>query len=154
MPSLPSSATLAALLRVAFGWLFFYAGLSHLLDPAWSAAAYLSKATSFPGVFAWLASPDVLPITNTLNAWGLLLVGISLFLGLFVRLGASAGAVLMFLYYLPILDFPFAGKNGLLVDEHVVYILGLLLLARMDAGTTFGLDRRWRERRHGRHAAS
>jgi uncharacterized membrane protein YphA (DoxX/SURF4 family) len=73
-------------------------------------------------------------------AWGLLLLGASLLVGLFVRWSAPAGAALMFLYYLPTLRFPYAGSHGLIVDEHVVYILALLLVARLDAGGAYGLD--------------
>jgi thiosulfate dehydrogenase [quinone] large subunit len=72
------------LLRIALGWLFFYAGLSKVLDPAWSAAPFLAKATTLPSLFAWLASPGILPVTNALNAWGLLLLGASLLVRLMI----------------------------------------------------------------------
>jgi thiosulfate dehydrogenase [quinone] large subunit len=137
---MPSSSTLAVLLRIAFGWLFFHAGLSKILDPAWSAAPYLAKASTFPSLFAWLASPGILPATDFLNAWGLFLIGLSLLVGLLVRWSTPAGAALMFLYYLPALRFPYAGSHSVIVDEHVVYLLALLLLARLDAGGAYGLD--------------
>ena len=33
-------------LRVVMGWLFFYAGITKVLDPAWSAAGYITNAKS------------------------------------------------------------------------------------------------------------
>lgn len=118
------------LLRVALGWLFFYAGITKVLNPAWSAAGYLNNAKSFPGFFHWLAQPDILPIVNFLNEWGLLLIGACLILGLFVRWSAWLGVLLMLLYY-SALPFPYPNANSLIVDEHIVYALALILLASL-----------------------
>lgn len=128
------------LLRVSLGWLFFYAGITKVLNSDWTAAGYLASAQTFPEFFAWLAQPDILPIINAVNKWGLTLLGISLILGLFVRASSVLGAVLMLLYYFPGLTFPFV-EHGFLVDEHVVYIFALLLLAANNAGRVVGLDR-------------
>lgn len=128
------------LLRIGLGWIFLYAGLSHLFTPGWTAAGYLSGATSFGAFYAWLASPAMLPFINFVNVWALTLLGASLILGMFVRLSSILGAALMILYYLPILHFPFVGKNALLIDEHVIYILILCLFAEQRAGRVKGLD--------------
>lgn len=141
---MPISPKWILALRLALGWIFAYAGCAKIFADQWSAAPYLSAAKTLPGVFAWLASPGMLPITNALNAWGLALIGISLLSGLLVRWSGRAGAVLMALYYLPVLDFPYIGKNALLVDEHVVYAIVLSLLVRADAGAYAGLDGHWR----------
>ncbi|MDZ4231206.1 MAG: hypothetical protein U1C52_00225, partial [Patescibacteria group bacterium] len=50
------------------------------------------------------------------------------------------GAVLMVFYYLPILDFPYAGEHSFIVDEHVVYALTLIFFAISRAGRCFGLE--------------
>lgn len=127
-------------LRIGMGWLFFYAGLSKIIDPSWSAAGYLGNALTFPGLFEWLASSGNIGWVSFLNEWGLLLVGLGLILGLFVRYASYAGMLLMFLYWLPILDFPMVG-HGVLVDDHIIYIIVLSVLIVTNAGRYFGLDK-------------
>ena len=58
------------LLRVGTGWLMFYAGITKILNPAWSAAGYLKGAKTFVGFYNWLAQPDILPVVNFINEWG------------------------------------------------------------------------------------
>lgn len=115
------------LLRVGLGWLFFYAGITKVFDPAWSAAGYLGGAQHLTSFYHWLLTPAILPIVNVLNAWGLTLLGASLILGLWVRWSTLLGAILMALYYLP-LGFPHPNLHDYLVDEHIIYILALLVL--------------------------
>lgn len=128
------------LVRLSMGWLFLYAGVTKLMNPAWSAEGYLRGAKTFPGLFAWFASSDVLPFTNFLNEWGLTLVGAALILGVFVRLASVAGVILMALYYLPILDFPYPNPHSYLVDEHVIYAFAFFVLASFRAGRVYGLE--------------
>ena len=134
-----SPKLLLFLLRVSLGWLFLYAGLTKLLDPTWTSEGYLTGAKAFTGFFSWLASPDLLPIVDFMNEWGLTLLGVSLILGLFVRLSAMLGALLMLLYYLP-LGLPFPDEHSLIVDDHIVYALTLLYFAAVRAGRTYGLE--------------
>ena len=131
------------LLRITIGWLFLNAGLNHLLDPAFSAVGYLNKAATFSALFNALASPSILPIVNFLVIWGLILLGIALILGIFVRWSGYLGAVLMFLLYLPVLNFPVVG-HGYIVDDHIIFIAGLLTLAAFKAGRVWGLAMRWK----------
>ena len=128
------------LLRIGMGWLMFYAGITKVLNPAWSAQGYLKGAKTFPGFYQWLLQPDVLPIINFINEWGLTLLGVSLILGIGVRLSSIFGAVLMLLYYFPILDFPYPNPHSYIVDEHIIYALVLLLLAGLRAGRIWGLE--------------
>lgn len=128
------------LLRVSLGVLFLYSGLSKISNPQWSAAGYLKGAETFASFYAWLMQPGLLPLVNFINEWGQLLLGVSLLLGIGVRLSSVLGAVLMMLYYFPELKFPYAGKHGFLVDEHVIYAQILLLLAVVRAGRIYGLE--------------
>ena len=128
------------LLRIAMGWLLFYAGITKVLDPAWSAAGYLRGAKTFTGFYQWLAVPANIGWVNFLNEWGLTLIGASLILGIGVRLSGVLGAAIMALYYFPVLQFPRIPPHSYLVDEHVVYALALLLLAALRAGRAFGLE--------------
>lgn len=125
--------------RVLLGWLFLYAGLAKLFTPGWSAGGMLHAAKTFSGFYAWFATPGVLPVVNFLNAWGLTILGASLILGLFVRWSAIPGMALMVLYYFLDNAFP-SVPNGFLVDQHVIFIFGLLLLFAFNAGKCWGLD--------------
>lgn len=116
-------------LRVAIGMLFLYAGITKVADPAWSAKGYLLGAQTFHGFYAWLASGSMLTIVNFLNAWGLTLLGIALMLGIMTRLSGFLGALMMLLYYFPVLKFPIIPPHAYLVDEHIIYIAALLVLA-------------------------
>lgn len=127
-------------LRLSLGTMYFYAGITKVLNPDWSAAGYLKGAKTFLWLFQWMLDPAVLPFVNFLNEWGLTLLGISLLLGCLVRYSSYAGIALMSLYYLAILDFPYPNTHAFLVDEHIIYITALLVMAAFDAGRTWGLD--------------
>ncbi|MEK7170292.1 MAG: DoxX family membrane protein [Patescibacteria group bacterium] len=128
-------------LRISLGALFFYAGITKVLDPSWSAAGYLLNAKTFSGLYAWFASPALLPFTNFVNEWGLFLIGLCLMLGICVRISGIAGAMLMLLYYFPILDGVYPNPHSFLVDEHIVYVFALLTLAAFRAGRIYGLEK-------------
>jgi thiosulfate dehydrogenase [quinone] large subunit len=126
-------------LRISLGWLFFYAGITKVLDSTWSAAGYISSAKTFPELFDFFLTPTVLPIVNLANEWGLTLIGVALILGVFTRLAAGLGILLMILYYLVVLDFPYPNAHAYIVDEHIIYIGALLVLAIFNAGRAWGL---------------
>lgn len=128
------------ILRISLGWLFFYAGITKVLNPSWSAASYLRGAKTFTVFYQWLLQPSNLPIVNFVNEWGLTLLGVSLILGIFVRLSSLLGALLMLFYYLPILNFPYPNPNSFLVDQHIIFIFILLFFAAIRAGRVFGLE--------------
>lgn len=128
------------LLRVSTGWLMFYAGITKILNPNWSAAGYLGNAKTFSGFYNWFLQPDMLPYTNFVNEWALTLLGVVLILGVFVRLGSILGAVLMLLYYFPVLQFPYIAPYSYIVDDHIIYALVLLVLASFKAGRYWGLE--------------
>lgn len=130
-----------ALLRISLGWLFFYAGITKVLNPEWSAAGYLQSAKTFSGFYAWIASPGILPITNFINEWGLTLLGALLILGLGVRWISIFGAVIMVLYYFPILEFPYPSAHAYIVDEHIVYAAALLVLSGIHSEHLFSLGK-------------
>lgn len=126
-------------LRIATGWLFFYAGYVQLITEKWSAEGYLKGAKNFQELYFWLLRPDVLPIISQVNKWALILLGVSLIAGVFVRLSSYLGIVLMFLYYF-VLPFPAQSTHGLVVDEHIIYIGVLGVLAALRAGRFLGMD--------------
>ena len=126
-------------LRLSVGWMFFYAGITKVVNPEWSAAGYLSGAKMFVGFYNWLLSPSILPTVNLVNEWGLTLLSISLILGIGVRLSSVLGALLMLLYYVP-LGFPYPNPHSYIVDEHIIYLAILLFFATIRAGRVWGLE--------------
>lgn len=129
------------ILRVVMGWMYLYAGITHILDKQFSAAKYVGGAKSFVGLYQWFLSPQVLPVVDFMVKWGLTLLGASLILGLFLRLSSYLGMLLMFLFYLPLLSFPMVGNSSYLVNQHIIYMAGLLVLASFRAGHVWGLDK-------------
>jgi len=96
-------------IRILVGWHLLYEGLAKLFNPNWSAAPLLLESTwIFSDFFKSLAlNPNLMSIVNFLNTWGLILIGLGLFLGLFTRISAISGALLLILYYL--VQPPFVG---------------------------------------------
>lgn len=128
------------LLRVSLGWLFFYAGITKVLNSEWTSAGYLKGAKTFSVFYSWLSQPGIVSVVDFLNEWGLTLVGLSLILGFLVRVSSWGGFLLMILYYLPILDFPYPNTHSFIVDEHVIYGIIFLFFIAFRAGRTWGLD--------------
>jgi thiosulfate dehydrogenase [quinone] large subunit len=126
-------------LRLALGWLYFYAGITKVLNPSWSAKGYLMIAKNFVSFYSWLSNPQILPVVNFLNEWGLTLLGLSLIFGVFVRLSSFLGLVLMLLYYF-VLPFPKPNPNVFIIDEHLIYAFILILFATIKAGRFYGFD--------------
>jgi thiosulfate dehydrogenase [quinone] large subunit len=126
-------------LRLVLGWIYFYAGITKVLNPSWSAKGYLMSAKNFVSFYSWFSNPQILPIVNFLNAWGLTLLGLSLILGIFVRLGSFLGIILMLLYYF-VLPFPKPNPNSFIVDDHIIYVFILILFIAVKAGRFYGLD--------------
>lgn len=122
------------------GWMYFYAGITKVIDPNFSAAGYLQGAKTFAGFYQWLLNPGVLPVVNFVNEWGLTLLGLSLILGIGVRLSSILGVILMLLYYFPILSFPYPNTHSYIVDEHIIYAAALFFFASMRAGRAWGLE--------------
>ncbi len=127
-------------LRVSVGWYMFYAGITKVIDPTWSAEGYLKSAKSFVWLYELFLHPTILPIVNVLNAWGLTLLGVSLIMGLFVKWSTIPGATLMLLYYGAALDFPYPDSHSYIVDQHIIYACVLLLFYIFRVGEMWGLD--------------
>ena len=121
---------LLAVIRIAMGWVMFYAGVTKVMDPGWTSAGYLKNAKTFNGFFQSLTDPSVLPFVDFVNEWGLTLLGVSLILGIGVKLSGKLGAALMLLYYFPVLEFPhIPGAHAYIIDDHLIYALALWFLS-------------------------
>ena len=93
--------TVITIIRAAIGWHFLFEGLSKLLMDNWSSQSYLANASGFlSGFYHWLAAGEAMvKVVDIFNVYGLILIGLALFLGIFIRLASSAGILLLVLYY-------------------------------------------------------
>jgi len=83
---------------------------------------------------------------------GLLLIGLSLILGLFTRIGAGAALVflsLFYLLYLPLSGIPQPGNEGtyLVVNKTLIEAAAALVVLVFDTGAIAGLDLLLRRRK-------
>lgn len=132
---------LVFVLRMLMAWTFLYAASHQVFVPGWSVAGFLKSTKTFHDIFAVFTTPAVAPIVTYLVEYGHLLIGLSLLVGLMVRVSASFGILLMLVYWMAHMDFPYIeNKNNLLVDHHIVYATVLFYLIVKRAGRVWGLD--------------
>jgi uncharacterized membrane protein YphA (DoxX/SURF4 family) len=133
--------------RVAVGWHFLYEGFSKLFIPGWTAQPFLAGSNSFiAGFYHWLAdSSAIMSIVDILNISGLILIGLGLFLGVFIRAASMAGIFLLALYYFA---YPPFGVSLMMQPEGALYIVNknfieaaILLVFVFIGNKGLGLDR-------------
>jgi uncharacterized membrane protein YphA (DoxX/SURF4 family) len=133
-------------LRILIGWHFLYEGISKAF-----ATNLLESHWLFSEVFHWMATtPAVLKIVDLLNIWGLIFIGLGLFFGIFTRLASTAGALVLFLYYLA--NPPFIGfiseTTGegyyFIVNKNFIEMAILVLFAVLPQHVFYSLDRLYR----------
>ena len=137
------------LLRMAIGWHFLYEGLVKISAEKWSAYNFLANTSGFiSGFYHWLsASPQLMKAVDFLNIYGLIIIGLGLFLGLFVRYAAISGALLLTLYYFAYPPFGgslFSSGEGhlFIVDKLFIEAIALVFLVfAKEIG--YGLEQAW-----------
>ena len=121
-------------LRVAIGWHFLYEGLIKLFAEEWTSEAYLIGTNGFfSGFYHWLTyEPLRLQVVDMLNVWGLIFIGLALFVGLLTRWASLAGVFLLTLYYFayPPFGISLISSDGTLfiVDKLFIEASALLFL--------------------------
>ena len=125
---------LILVLRLALGWLFIQSAYTKLSATAgWSASGYLSQSVGpLSGWFHGLAGNGTL---DGVVMIGELLIGIALVLGAATRFTALAGSAMMLLFYAAKLP-----PAGTWVNQQLIYLVVLNVLAAAKAGTFYGLD--------------
>lgn len=144
---------LVAIIRIALGWIFFWAFLDKLFglgfttgaDKSWLAgssptAGFLSFGTSgpFAELFQSLAG---MVWVDWLFMLGLCLIGCALMLGIGMRIAAVSGSVMLLLMYTAAFMPP---EHNPLIDDHIMYTLILLTLPHLSAGDYWGLGKKWK----------
>src|SRR3989338_5201147 len=139
-----------ALLRISLGFIFLWAfldklfgfGFSTLPENSWlnGGSPTLGFLSSVKGPFASIYNAIAgNPVTDILFMLGLFLVGLSLMLGILTRIASYSGILMTFLIWtasLPIKSNPF-------LDQHIIYILVLLLLGSTNSGNVLGFGKPW-----------
>ena len=161
----PRGAIFWGLLRLAMGWIFFWAFLDKLLalgfatgrDPetgvvdrfgptAWIEGASptegflsfgLNTKEPFLGFYSDLAGQGWVDWIYMIS---MAAIGVALLLGIFTTLAALGGAVWMVLFYTASAIWP---ENNPFLDDHVVEFIVLLGIAYVGAGRYLGLGRWW-----------
>lgn len=133
-----SHSFLMSALRLSMGFIFFWAfldktfgfGFATSQSNAWinggsPTTGFLTNAVQgpFASFFSGLAGQFWV---DWLFMLGLLFVGVTLIINRYVKWGSLAGAVMLLLMYLALL-WP---ENNPLIDDHIVYALLLLYIAR------------------------
>jgi thiosulfate dehydrogenase [quinone] large subunit len=153
-------------LRTLIGWHFLYEAYYKLNLPgwrsgsgpiaAWTSAAYLKGAT---GPAAWLFHKLVnagwTPWIDRAVKITLLLIGLSLILGLFTKVGTWAAFALLSLFYvlyIPTTGMPQPNNEGtyLIVNKTLIEAAAVLVLIAFDTGKLAGLDLFLRNRKRSR----
>lgn len=139
------------LTRLAMGWTFLWPfldktfGLGH--ETA-SADAWINGGSPTSG---FLGHATKGPFADTYqsfagHSWadwlfmlGLLGIGAALILGVATRAAVAAGSVLLILMWAAVLP----PENNIFLDDHLIYVLVLVVLALTGAGRTLGLGAVW-----------
>lgn len=137
------------ILRVAIGWHFLYEGITKLINPNWSSLGYMMDSKGlFEGLFLSMAgNATVLNVMDFLNVWGLILVGAGLIVGLFTRVAAISGIVLLAFYYLShpaIIGVTYAIPSEgsyLWVNKNLIELLTLWVIVLFPTWKVVGMDR-------------
>jgi len=144
-----AQASALVFLRLAIGWHFLYEGGVKVLNPNWTSKAYLLDSGGFmKGFFELIANnPLYLNITDTANAWGLTLIGLSLISGVFTRYSSISAIVLLSLYYLshpafPGIEYYFPSDGSyFIINKTLVEIFALFVLFAFPTSLVFGILR-------------
>ncbi len=137
------------ILRITVGWHFLYEGGVKILNPQWTARSYLLDSGGFlKGFFETIAeNQTLLAISDSVNAWGLTLIGLSLLLGLLTRFSSIAAMVLLLLYYLSHpaftgIEYMFPSDGSyFIVNKTLVELFALLVIFAFPTSHILGMQR-------------
>ncbi len=141
--------TILVLLRVIVGWQIFYEGLAKIMSAHWSSASFLMDSQGwFAGIFKSIAGNHVLlSITDQINIWGLLIIGLLLIIG-FLEKPASIGAIILIgLYYLshpPLIGLKYAMPSEgsyLLINKNLIEIFAVAINLVFPNSRFIGIER-------------
>jgi thiosulfate dehydrogenase (quinone) large subunit len=146
-----SSGQIIALtsLRILIGWHFLYEGLTKILTPGWTSKGYLLGSVGpLSKLFKGMAeSATILGIVDFLNEWGLILIGLSLFIGLLSKADKISGIILLSFYYIAYPPFASLGINPhvegsyWIVNKNLIEMAALFVLYLFPSSHITGIDK-------------
>jgi thiosulfate dehydrogenase (quinone) large subunit len=142
-------------LRTLIGWHFLYEAYYKIMTPGWGASGPLPRWTSagfLKGSYGPLARIFQRLIDSGWTPWidrtakiSLLLIGLSLVLGLFTRIGGGGALFFLSLFY--VLQIPLSGVaqahnegNYLIVNKTLIEAAAVGVLLAFNTGAIAGLD--------------
>jgi thiosulfate dehydrogenase [quinone] large subunit len=158
------------LTRITLGFVFLWAFLDKVFGLGYtttSAGAWINGGSPTKGFLSHVSAGPLQSMFNDMAGnvfvdWlfmlALLGIGVAVIAGVALRPAAIAGVLLMAMMWLaewPLAKHGMAGPTGStnpIVDYHVIYALGLVVLATIGAGRYWGLGEQWQKlpvvRRH------
>lgn len=147
--------TVSGLLRIVMGWTMLWPFLDKLFGLGFSTTPDKSWLSGHSPTFGFLKSGTTGPFAtfyqsiagNPVVDWlfmlGLLLIGLSLILGIGIKIASYSGMLMMLLMWSAHL----LPQQNPLIDDHIIYILVLLCLVWGKAGQYIGLGKWWTNRK-------
>lgn len=138
---------LFTVLRIVIGWHFLFEGIAKAFNPGWSSASYLMDSKwLFSGFFHWIiGNSTALGIVDFLNIWGLIIIGVCLFIGIFTRAASIAGALLLLLYYVanpPFVPSSFPSTSHFyIINYNLIEALVLVVIASFQSEYLWSIQR-------------
>lgn len=139
-------------LRILMGWTMFWAFIDKLFglgfattpEKSWLAggsptAGFLKMAVRGPFVDFFHSLSGIVAV-DWLFMLGLGLIGLSLILGVGVKIAGYSGALMMIFMYMAISIWP---ANNPFLDEHIIYAVVFIGLSLSNAGDFIGFGRWW-----------
>jgi len=139
--------TSVALLRILIGWHFLYEGIIKIYNPDWTSFGYLASAQGpLKPVFTALTGETLIGWVDGLNMAALIIVGLTLTLGFFEKIGAFVGMGLLALYYLAHPSFPWLTEVNVegsywFVNKNLIELVACLVIFQYPTAHYFGLAR-------------
>ena len=144
---------IVAVVRIMLGWVFFWPfmdktfglGFSTVANKAWilgnsPTSGFLKASTNgpFDGFYHAMIG---MPVVDWLFMVGLLGIGVSLILGIYMRFASYCGILLLGLIFFANLPL----KTNPLIDQHIIYIVILYGFTLMPSiGEVWGLGKWWK----------
>ena len=137
------------LLRVVIGWHLLYEGIVKFVQSNWSAALYLedSQGCFKPMFDCLLDSGQLVRVISILNQYGLILAGLALISGTFVKFATWCSIFMLLCYTLSHpsyvgSEYMMAMEGSYLwVDKNIIEIVALLVIWLLPTSKYIGLDR-------------
>ena len=143
-------------LRTVIGWQFLYEAYYKITSPAWSpagtplerwtSAGYLKGASGpLAGLFQRMVNAGWTPWIDRTVKISLLLIGLSLILGLFTKVGLWGALFflsLFYLLYIPLMGVPQPNNEGtyLIVNKTLIETVAVCVLLVFNTGAIAGVD--------------